>query len=250
MSKQPLSKLTEEDNTFIKLLAMGDSGAGKTCGLASWPKPMRIFDCDGKASSLALFMKSRDLSTEGIEVDNCAPRSGFNPGAYINDEAGKIKQEWAKTGVFPYATIAIDSMTTLSDAMMQFLIKENPGIKRQTLKHVQLPCQQDWGVFKTFLKQFLQAVLNFPCNVYVPAHIKSDKDEVTGAIFNGPMLSGTLAKELPIYFPEVYRIFVKDGVHFAQTQTDYKYALRSQIPFLPKEVPFNYQELIKQRRAK
>ncbi len=81
--------------------------------------------------------------------------------------------------------------------------------------------------------------------------IKSDKlrnsrakrDEKTGEILRTPMMPGKLARELPIYFAEVYRSFVKDGVYCAQTKSDSKYQCRTQLGLKP-EISLDYKELL------
>ncbi len=59
-------------------------------------------------------------------------------------------------------------------------------------------------------------------------------------------MDGSFAKELPIYFKEVWRTYVDDkGKHYAQTRADSKYACRSQIKGLPTPLPLSYEELAK-----
>lgn len=224
------------------VLIYGESGSGKTCFAASFPGPIHYYDFDGKVSSAAQYLKGSAKLGE-ISYDDCTPKKGFDPGAFINDEIGKIKD----SGSVPYGTIVIDSLTTFADATMAYLMKMNPGIKRIITRGAQAPALQDYGIFRLYMKAFISGVLALPCNVVFTAHVHVDKDEHTGRLIYHPMMAGKLAYELPIYFEEVYVSYVKDGKYFAQTQADSKYQCRSQIRGLPKEIPLSYEELIKAR---
>lgn len=62
-------------------------------------------------------------------------------------------------------------------------------------------------------------------------------------------MDGSFAQELPIYFKEVYRSFMKDGKIFAQTQSDSYYSFcRSQIPGVPNPVELKYENMVKKWR--
>jgi hypothetical protein len=75
---------------------------------------------------------------------------------------------------------------------------------------------------------------------------KTDRSELTGEIIRSPLMDGSFATELPVYWEEVYRIFMKDGKPYAQTKSDMQYDFcRSQIPNLPNPVELKYENLIK-----
>ena len=65
------------------------------------------------------------------------------------------------------------------------------------------------------------------------AHIDVKKDDLTGEITRGPVMDGSFAQELGVYFKEVWVLGVEKEKRLAQTQTNYKYACRSQIKGLP-----------------
>ena len=160
---------------------------------------------------------------------------------------GELKK-LGKEGKLPCATLVIDSITTLSDRLMEHIIKENPGVKRTLSKGVTIPCLQDYGLFRIFMKQFIGELLSLPCNVIFTAHIEVQKDETTGAILRLPMLTGKLSKELPIYFEEVYMAYVEGegdkAKRKAQTQTDRKFSCRTQRG-LPPVIDLDYKSILK-----
>jgi len=237
-----LNELKTDEN--IKILLFGESGVGKTCFASKFPGPTHYYDFDLKVGSVKSF--TQDIGH--ITYDQY-PASKTNPGEAgqrFNDDMGKLKQ-LATSGDFPYKTIVIDSLTTLSDRIMSYLMKSNPGIKRVITQGAQAPALQDYGVFRIFMKQFIAEILSFPCNVVMIAHIDIVKDENTGQLLRVPMLTGKLAKELPIYFEEVYYAYVEgEGTtrkHMLQTQSDRKFNCRTQRG-LPAKLELDYNKLV------
>lgn len=233
MSK--LSEMKAEEN--LKILIYGDSGSGKTCFACSFPGPIYVFDFDNKVSSAASHLQgSEQLNL--IDYDSYAPVDAKGTsGEAANRKLGELKKD------NPYKTIVLDSLTTFGDEMMKYLMRINTGIKRPSTQGVQMPTLQDYGIARNFFKQLIQELLGFNCNVIVTAHVQTEKDELTGQILRSPMFAGKLAKELPIYFAEVYHSFVKDGKYMAQTKTDFKFNCRTQIRGMKPEVVLDYKSL-------
>lgn len=238
-----LSELKTNEN--IKLLLFGDSGCGKTCFASTFPGPIHFYDFDLKVSSAASFLKEQE-KIQDISYDQY-PLNKTNmgeAGRTFNYDLGKLKEN----ANFPYRTIVIDSLTTCADRLMEYLMAENKGIKRNVTKGAQAPALQDYGLFRIFMKQFIGEVLSFPCNVIFTAHIDVKTDEQTGRILRQPMLPGKLASELNIYFEEVYRAYVEGDSdkrrYVAQTQADRSFNCRSQrrLPFI---IPLTYESLVK-----
>lgn len=236
-----LNELKTDEN--LKILLFGESGVGKTCFASGFPGPTHYYDFDLKVGSVSSFTKEIDHITYDqypLDKNNLGAA-----GTKFNDDMGKLKS-LAAMGEFPYKTIVIDSMTTMSDRIMEYLMKSNPGIKRTLTKGGQAPALQDYGVFRIFMKQFIAEILSFPCNVIMTAHIEIVKDEMTGALLRVPMLTGKLSKELPIYFEEVYYASVEgEGTsrkHVLQTQSDRKFNCRTQRG-LPPKINLSYEAL-------
>lgn len=202
-------------------------------------------DFDGKISSAASFFKGQTRLDE-IDYEVYTSKSPEdNPAERCNKKLGELRK-LTESGDFKYKTIVLDSLTTFSDETMKYLMKENPGIKRLITKGAQVPVLQDYQIARIFFKQFITQLLTFPCHVVVTAHVQMEKDEMTGSITNIPMMAGKLAKELPIYFSEVWRSFVKDGKYYAQTKTDSKFVCRTQMG-LPQEVELNYEKILNKK---
>lgn len=234
-----------EPNKHMKILIFGESGTGKTCFASGFPGPIHYADFDLKVSSAASFLKGKDKLNEiSYDAYPLVKEDMGGAGKKFNEDMGKLK----KTSPFPYGTLVIDSLTTLSDRIMEHIMRENPGVKRNITRGAQAPALQDYGLFRIFMKQFIGELISLPCNLIVIAHIDITKDETTGATLRIPMLTGKLARELPIYFEEVYMAFVEgEGdkrKYRAQTQTDRKFSCRTQRG-LPQIIDLDYKSLVK-----
>lgn len=239
-----LSEVKTDGN--LKVLAYGNAGSGKTCFAAGFPTPILYLDFDGKVDSAALFYAGNTDRLDQIDVRQLQRDLSIDP---IDElikiiETELIPQE--TTGTLKYKTIVLDSITTFSALCLQHIVKTNPGIKRAVSKQGQQPCMQDYAILKREFAKLIPGLLSVPCNVVMLGHIAIDKDELTGELVRGPMMDGSFAKELPIYFKEVWRSFVNEKGQFrAQTRPDSKYDCRSQIKGLPAEISLSYEELSK-----
>jgi len=246
--KESKMKLTELKNTNkIKVLVYGESGSGKTCFGAGFPTPLWVADFDGKVSSAARYHTAERIS--GIEYESY--RAGIKDDDPIKRfESELIRLEDAsRDGSFKYKTIMIDSVTTYADSLITYVVETNPGTTRYKAG---VPVMQDYLMLGLKFKNHIQRLLALDCNVVMVGHIQEVQNEKTKEITNMTLLPGKLAKWMPIVFEEVYRSYVdkkpgKNRVYMLQTQSDYKYNCRSQIPGLPENVLMDYSELIKEQ---
>lgn len=238
-----LSEIKTEGN--FKLLLIGDAGVGKTIFGTSLPGKTRVLDFDIKIDSAALFYRDKPEHLANINVTQFRAGLTLNP---IQQLEEVIRDEFIpqqKTGKMAFDTLLVDSITTFSAASLAHIVKTNPGIKRTASAQGMQPGLQDYGILKREFQRLIPGLLSLPCNVIMLAHIATEKDEMTGQLLRHTMMDGSFAKELPIYFKEVWRAFIKDGKRFAQTQSDGQYNCRSQIPGLPNPVPLDYAAIAK-----
>lgn len=241
-------KLSEIDVTQnLKVLLYGNSGTGKTCFACSFPLPILYFDFDGKVDSAASFYRDDKSRLEGIEVRDLSPRMTTDPIQELLNIIDKELIPQQKSGQMKYKTLVIDSLTTFSSAVLQHIILTNPGVKRVTTRQGVQPGMQDYGILKRELSRLIPGILSLPMNVVMLAHIKVERDEVSGELIRGPHMDGSFAADLPIFFKEVYRSFVENKKYMAQTQSNSQYNCRTQIKNLPDIIELKYDELIKRR---
>jgi len=252
-----MAKLSEAvgNASFLKVLAYGKSGAGKTVFGTTFPTPIAIADFDGKATSAANYWNSKDkkrLSEIDFENYMVSPsRNGaMSYRKFLADLSAMEKQ--VIEGKFTLKTYVIDSLTALADQMMASIIAENPGLKRT---EAMTPVMQDWMIFTPHMKSLIYRVLSLPCNIVVIGHVLTEKDETTNMISNQISLPGKLPDLLPKLFGEVYYCHTqaeKDGKinHMALTKSPTeKFVTRTQIQGLPNIIPMDY-EFIKSVMSK
>lgn len=241
-----LSEMSASDN--LKILVCGPPGTGKTCFAAGLPYPILYLDFDGKVNSAARWHESDTERLTQIDVRQLGKRlDGVDPIAEFLKIIAELGEQ-QKTGTMKYKTLVIDSATTFSSAVLNHIVKTNPGIKRVVSNQGVQPGMQDFGILKREFEKLIPGLLSLPMNVVMTAHIKTDRSELTGEIIRSPIMDGSFAQSLPIFFEEVYRVYMKDGKPYAQTKSDSYYDFcRSQIPRLPNPVELNYEEISKKR---
>lgn len=236
-----LSEIVPSEN--LKVLVVGPAGSGKTCFAAGFPTPILVFDFDGKINSAAAFYASDKERLAAIEVRDM--RRNFEETDHIAEMLRALREEVVPNPT-KYKTIVIDSATTFSAAMLRHIVKTNPGVKRTSSIQGLQPGLQDYGILKREFARILSSFLALPVNFVMLGHVSTDKSDLTGEIIRTPNLDGSFGAELPIYFEEVYRSYMKDGKPFAQTKSDSYYEFcRSQIPKLTNPVELKYENLIK-----
>jgi hypothetical protein len=240
-----LSEIQPTEN--IKVLVCGPPGTGKSCFAVGFPTPMLVLDFDGKINSAAAWYADDKDRLAGVEVRSLGRRlDGADPIAEVNKLIADELIPQQKSGQMKYKTLVIDSATTFSAAVLAHIVKTNPGIKRVASAQGMQAGMQDFGILKREFARLIPGLLSLPMNVIMTAHIKTDRSELTGEITRSPIMDGSFAQELPIYFEEVYRTFMKDGKPFAQTKSDANYDFcRSQIPRLPNPVELSYTKLVR-----
>lgn len=241
-------KLSEiETSGEFKLLILGEPGVGKTILATSFPGPTLVLDFDKKVDSAALFYKSNPEILNNIEVEDLSPSLTHDPIEELNKIIDNKLIPQQRTGKMEYKTIILDSITTFSRATLNHIVKTNPGIKRVTTKQGVQPGIQDYGILRREFAKLIPGILSLPCNIIMTAHVNVTKDDITGEIVRGPVMDGSFSQELAVYFKEVWMLNVDKGKRLAQTQSDYKYKCRSQIPGLPNplDITNGYKEIEK-----
>lgn len=232
-----LADIKTEGN--FKLLLMGEAGIGKTVLGTSFPGGTRVLDFDNKIDSAALYWKSKNDADRLKRIDVTQFKPDLGTADPIQDVLRIFNEELIpqqRAGKMKFDTLLLDSLTTFSGAALRHIVRTNPGIKRNETKQGPQPGLQDYGILRREFQRIITGLLSLPCNVIMLSHIAIEKDDWTGQIMRHAMMDGSFARELPIYFKEVWRMYVKDGKRMVQTQSDAMYNCRSQIPGLPQHL--------------
>jgi hypothetical protein len=232
-----------------KVLVAGPPGSGKTIFAAGFPYPMLVLAFEPKFDSAAEYYRDDKQRLDGIDVrplwkvlDDADPIEEFLK--ILREEL--IPQQ--RAGQMKYKTLVVDSMTTFSAAVLNHIVKTNPGVKRSVSKQGVQPCQIDYGILKREFQRIIPGLVSLPMNVVMISHIKTDRSELTGEIIRQPYLDGSFGEKLPEIFSESYLCFVKEGKHYARTKSNDEYKfLASRVRGMPEVIPLSYEELIKKR---
>jgi hypothetical protein len=186
-------------------LIYGEKGSGKTSllGTARLPIFVDSFDPGG---CLVL----RDEIEQGVVVADTSWEGEEDA------KTPKVFEAWdkefhrrKKEGFFNiFATYALDSLTTLSQRIMDYVLKKagRPGGVPQT----GAGADNDYVNQMLYLENAITGMFSLPCDLILTAHPDADKDETTGKIFVGPLITGKAKMRIPLLFSEMYYAKAED----------------------------------------
>ena len=188
---------------WLKIAILGKPKTGKSTLMSTAPKPIRVYDFDDRAESLAgkpgLFIKSRPTMLD-VESDLSIMK------------ANKIKK-------LPLpATVAFDSVTYMNRAMEEEIFRQDPKLYR-TVKvgnSTSMKLRNSWDVIngiQRYVEYLIAEFSGLGVNIIFVFHEKDEKDvdkstpsetKYTGKVTTDPQY---LQNSLSL-FNEVYRITV------------------------------------------
>jgi len=175
-------------------IVYGYMGTGKTRLLGTARKPVLIHSFDPGGEKVLV----DQIKTGEVMVNNSfQEENSKRPTAYRGWEK-EFDRLRGTDGFFEsIGTYAIDSVTTWSEALMNAILKEN-GRTAGT------PQMQDYLVQINTLRDSIKLITSLPCDVILTGHVDSEKDEMTGRVSTGVMITGKLKEKLPLLMDEVY----------------------------------------------
>src|SRR5882724_340799 len=160
-------------------LLLGQPGMGKTTNALSIALPIPyIADLDNNLSGAHRFLEDR------------VPFYYTIPTTW-EDMVKAIKEASSDSKV---GSIIIDSFSKLSDLAMEEILRQ------QGRKAMQL---QDWGVFLLMMKKLISEMRSTKKLFIATAHIKPEKDEVSGIVRYFPAIPGQLQHIIGALFSDV-----------------------------------------------
>lgn len=191
----------------IKALWIGRSGSWKSTCLSSFPKPLYIFDMDGRIQAL----RGKD-----IDFDQFEPETAF-------DKLEKKLDEFlvlGKNGKFPYKTIGFDSLSTCQELLVENALRitekmpqnKEEGLKGRWIGKVQMADKGHYGYRAKVLQQIVYDYLKvFQCNIIVTGHVV-DNYNVDGTICGKKIMGGDkIAERFPINFDETWEFYTEES---------------------------------------
>ena len=183
----PNAKDVGVNTEWLKVMSVGDSGAGKSVFASSFPTPGFVFDFGGQE---IISYRGKDFDYESYDL------TAIGWAKFEKDFIAVKKAVDEKK----YKTVVIDNLSAMTDLCMEKAMQLDP--KRSAtggpLWNVH------YNMVKNLMEGRLRQTLNLKCNIVFIAHLTPIKDEAGAVIGVEPNLTGSLSVEVPTYFSEVY----------------------------------------------
>jgi phage nucleotide-binding protein len=166
----------------------GLAGSGKTDLLRWLPRPLLLFDFDGKAHPL---MGQKDIDIVSYRMDNADQAKAMLPMFWKDVVEVRKKNE--------YATVVVDSITALNRMVFRWAMAMSgkPADDKGTLPI--------YGDMKRWYSTFFPSLVGMKSNIILLAHEQAKEDN--GALMSiGPLITGKMAEELPSIFPNTFHL--------------------------------------------
>lgn len=168
---------TDDYGTAVKMLVVGEPGAGKTRTTSCWPDPF-ILNADAGLMSVADRKTPNTTITDSKQIKEIIDILQGGP-AYIKDQLG-----------VPVKTVVIDTL----DEVARMLVRERLKSERKEAMAI-----QDWGWLGDQLRIMVRAFRNLDLHVIFNVHAKSQEDSETGRTFIKPGIQGAMGDEIAGY---------------------------------------------------
>lgn len=205
--------------TQLNIMLYGDFGEGKTTFATTFPKPILFFDIDKRHQTYAGMKDVHYIVYEDV---------GKRASAYRDFEEDLRKYQQTEE----YATVIIDSTTTLLDIMKNDILGLR-GKGSAATEGLSLP---QWGTVTERFRKTFSILKGYDSHSIAVSHAQMFQDELTGAIKTVTMMVGRkFPQKAPLFFDEIYRCFVEEDrkkktrSYLIQTRSDRKYPARSSL---------------------
>lgn len=208
-----VTKSSERELNYLRVLLHGDSGVGKTTSLLTLPEDKTIV-CVSERSAIPL--RNANYPVVKIETwDDCktlfsALRNGNG------DTPADLKEAIAGRKI-----VAIDSLSVIAQMCIRHIVEvdrrklcaartKGKSDTPQGVYEDQMT-QEDWGLYRTRLTSLVAAFCNIPYHVIFTCLSAWTEDKITGAQLRTPALSGKFATEVAAHFDLVLHMESVDG---------------------------------------
>lgn len=188
-----LYRMSPTKDSFNALI-YGYMGTGKTTMIGTARKPVLLhcFDPGGEKVLVDQIKAGEVMVNNSFQNEDAKKPTAYRGWEKEFDRLRGIDGFFESIGTF-----AIDSVTTWSEALMNVILKNN-GRAGDT------PQLQDYLVQINILRDTIKLITTLPCDVIFTGHVDTDKDEITGRMMSGVMITGKLKEKLPLLLDEVY----------------------------------------------
>ena len=234
-----INKATDYQRERMRILAIGPAGSGKSTQLRTLPGKKLLFCFEDNAlNSLqgdpdidyqlylpdVVEIAARSLSSK--QNARSVPATGEKPEAFDNfvRDFNSLLQDDRKATFAKYDVVAIDSLTSMSKAVMDAVLWINNRMGQQ-------PAMDDWAAQLNTIENTVRKLTSLPKTVYITAHDNLIQDELTKKIVNELVLTGQLKTRIPMLFSDILKFECVDGKFSMLTQPDrYNIKIRKSLP--------------------
>ncbi len=202
------------------VLIIGQPGSGKTTlALQTFPS-VWIGDCDNNLSGAERFLRDK-ISFAYDTIDVLPDGSEVPLDARFKRLSDCIREASTNASI---KSLGIDSFTKMSDYVMDDLLKKQGRTVMQL---------QDWGVYLGTMKATIVRMRSTRKLFFATAHIKPEKDEVSGIVRYFPALPGQIQHIIGALFSDVWlcQVIERGGQHqfVVKTMPDTFYPLKNSL---------------------
>ena len=177
----------------------GGLGTGKTSLLRTARKPVLVHSFDPGGTKVL----RDEIEAGSILVDSRFEREDpRQPKAFklFDDEYHRLRRD----GFFEHVgTYVIDSVTTWAQCAMN-------AVLQKAGRAGGVPQQNDWMPQMMMMENAMRDFVALPCDCILLGHDDVTKDESSGQMFSGLMITGKLSRRVPLLFDEIYCALTKE----------------------------------------
>lgn len=207
-ARSPHSRVT------MKVLALGNTGAGKTTQFLTLPgkKFIYLFDPNAILSLQGYDVDYEEFLATGMNLDVKSLSKDNKRVPVMRSTSAAMYEAWERdfedrirSGFFAdYDWLGFDSFTTLSSMVMDEILRINN-------RPDTWPGQDDYGPQMLTLTNIVRQAAALPINIYFTGHIETRQDKVTKKVNTQPMMTGRLVQNLPLIFSEIFLLECTTG---------------------------------------